>query len=139
MRATRTYGTGACSSRILAGTSSLHNRLEEKLARFKGTEGAAVFSTGFMTMMGTIAALTDENDIIFSDEFNHASIVEGCRLSKAAVKKYRHNDMDSLEELLSESDPSKNRFIVTDGVFSMKGTVPIFRRSGSWPTTTTPG
>lgn len=123
IKATREYGTGACSSRILAGTSRIHNQLEQKLAAFKGTEDAVVFSTGFMTMMGTISSLTGEDDVIFSDELNHASIVEGCRLSKAEKRRYRHNDMASLEEELFKCDPTKNKLIVTDGVFSMKGTV----------------
>lgn len=123
IKAIREYGTGACSSRILAGTTSLHTKLERKLAEFKRTEDGIVFSTGFMAMMGTIAAITEEGDIILSDELNHASIVEGCRLSKAEVKIYRHNDMVSLEQELSSCDPSRNKLIVTDGVFSMKGTV----------------
>lgn len=123
IKAIREYGTGACSSRILTGTTSLHTKLEKKLARFKGTEDAVVFSTGFMTMMGTIASITEAGDIILSDEFNHASIVEGCRLSKALVKIYKHNNMASLEDELSKCDPSVNKLIVTDGVFSMRGTV----------------
>lgn len=123
MEAVKKYGTGACSSRILTGTTSLHVELERRLAEYKGTEDAVVFSTGFMTMAGTIAALTDEGDIILSDELNHASIVEGCRVSKAQVRVYRHNNMASLEEELSRSDPAANTLIITDGVFSMKGTV----------------
>ncbi len=86
VKAVEEYGTGACSSRVLTGTTSLHNRLEKKLAEFKGTEAAVVFSTGFMTMMGTISAMTEEGDVVLSDEFNHASIVEGCRLTGAEVK-----------------------------------------------------
>jgi 8-amino-7-oxononanoate synthase len=117
------YGTGACSSRVLTGTTSLHTKLEKKLAEFKGTEDAVVFSTGFMTMMGTISALTQAGDIILSDELNHASIVEGCRLSKAQKMIYKHNNMENLEEKLSQCDPSANKIIITDGVFSMKGTV----------------
>lgn len=123
IEATRKYGTGCCSSRILAGTSSIHNKLERRLAAFKGTEESVLFSTGYMTMMGTIAALTEEGDVILSDTFNHASIVEGCRLSKAEVRKYRHNDMGSLEEELLRCNPDAAKLIVTDGVFSMKGTV----------------
>jgi len=123
IKAIREYGTGACSSRILTGTTSLHTKLEKKLAKFKGTEDAVIFSTGFMTMMGTIASITEAGDIILSDEFNHASIVEGCRLSKALVKIYKHNNMASLEDELSKCDPSVNKLIVTDGVFSMRGTV----------------
>jgi 8-amino-7-oxononanoate synthase len=101
----------------------LHNQLETKLAEFKRTEDAVVFSTGFMTMMGTVAALTEEGDMILSDELNHASIIEGCRLSKAQVMVYRHNDMASLQEILSKCPPSSNKLVITDGVFSMKGTV----------------
>ncbi|MCK4528306.1 pyridoxal phosphate-dependent aminotransferase family protein [candidate division WOR-3 bacterium] len=123
IKAIREYGTGACSSRVLTGTTSLHTKLEKKLAEFKGTEDAVVFSTGFMTMMGTISAITEAGDIILSDELNHASIVEGCRLSKAQIKIYSHNNMESLEEKLSQCDPSANKIIITDGVFSMKGTV----------------
>jgi len=123
IKAIREYGTGACSSRILTGTTSLHTKLEKKLAKFKGTEDAVVFSTGFMTMMGTIASITEAGDIILSDEFNHASIVEGCRLSKALVKIYKHNNMASLEDELSKCDSSVNKLIVTDGVFSMRGTI----------------
>jgi 8-amino-7-oxononanoate synthase len=122
-KAIEQYGTGACSSRVLTGTTSLHTKLEKRLAEFKGTEDSVVFSTGFMTLMGTISAITGEDDIILSDEFNHASIVEGCRLSKAKKRIYRHNDMGHLEEQLKSCPPGKNILIITDGVFSMKGTV----------------
>ena len=123
IEAVRKYGTGSCSSRVLTGTTSLHNQLERKLAEFKRTEDAVVLSTGFSTMMGTIATLTEEGDTILSDELNHASIIEGCRLSKAQVRVYRHNDMESLEKMLSKCSRSLNKLIITDGVFSMKGTV----------------
>ncbi len=122
-KAVEQFGTGACSSRVLTGTTSLHTKLEKRLAEFKGTEDSVVFSTGFMTMMGTISALTGEGDFILSDELNHASIVEGCRLSKAKKKIYRHSDMAHLEEQLDSCPSDKNKLIVTDGVFSMKGTV----------------
>lgn len=126
-----TYGTGSCSSRVLAGTSSLHVRLEKELAEFKGTEESLLFSTGYMTMMGTISALADEKDIIFSDQLNHASIIDGIRLSKAQVKIYKHNDMASLEENLASCDHGVNKLIVTDGVFSMKGdiaNIPVIKK-----------
>lgn len=108
---------------MLTGTTSLHTRLEQKLAEFKGTEDAVLFSTGFMAMAGTVSAIADEDTIILSDQLNHASIIEGCRLSRAEVKVYRHNDMTSLEEQLADCNPAKDKLIVTDGVFSMKGTV----------------
>jgi 8-amino-7-oxononanoate synthase len=123
VKAIREHGTGACSSRLLTGTTSLHTRLEKKLAEFKGSEDAVVFSTGFMTMMGTVSALATEGDTIISDELNHASIVEGCRLSKARVKVYPHQDMSGLRNRLKECKGTGNVLIVTDGVFSMKGSV----------------
>lgn len=123
IKAVEEYGTGACSSRVLTGTTSLHAGLEKRLAEFKGMEDAVVFSTGFMTMMGVVSALTSKGDVVLSDEFNHASIVEGCRLTDAEVRIYKHNDMADLEEKLAACDPDQNMLIVTDGVFSMKGTV----------------
>jgi 8-amino-7-oxononanoate synthase len=123
IKAVERYGTGACSSRVLTGTTSLHTRLERRLAEFKGTEDAVVFSTGFMTMMGTISALTGEGDVVLSDELNHASIVEGCRLTAADVVIYKHNDMGDLEQKLEACAPERDKLIVTDGVFSMRGTV----------------
>jgi 8-amino-7-oxononanoate synthase len=123
VRAMEEYGTGACSSRVLTGTTSLHRRLEKRLAGFKGTEDAVVFSTGFMTMMGTVSAVTSEGDVVLSDELNHASIVEGCRLTGAEVIIYRHNDLGDLQEKLASCPPEQDKLIVTDGVFSMKGTV----------------
>jgi len=117
------FGTGACSSRPLAGTTSLHVQLEKELSEFKGTEETLLFSTGYMTMVGIISALADEEDIIFSDQLNHASIIDGIRLSKAQIKIYKHNDMASLEENLANSDPDANKLIVTDGVFSMMGDI----------------
>lgn len=123
IKAIEEYGTGACSSRILTGTTSLHNKLEKRLAEFKETEDCVVYSTGFTAMMGTVAAMTEAGDIIISDELNHASIVDGCRISKAQVKIYKHNDMISLEDQLANCSPDVNKLIVTDGVFSMKGSV----------------
>jgi len=121
--ALREFGTGACSSRVLTGTTSLHARLERRLAEFKGTEDAVVFSSGFATMMGTVSAVTAEGDVVLSDSLNHASIVDGCRLSRAEVKIWRHDDMADLEEQLASCPPEQNKLVVTDGVFSMKGTV----------------
>lgn len=117
------YGTGCCSSRIFAGTTSLHLQLEEELADFKGTEAALLFSTGYMTMMGTITALMGENDVVFSDQLNHASIIDGIRLARTRCQVYRHNDMSCLEEQLRASPSRGDKLIVTDGVFSMKGSI----------------
>ncbi len=123
IKAIQEYGTGSCGSRILTGTTSLHNKLEQKLARFKKTEDAITFSAGFMALMATISAITDQNDVIFSDALNHASIIEGCRLSKAKTIVYKHNDMMDLEEKLARFPLETNKLIITDGVFSMKGDV----------------
>jgi 8-amino-7-oxononanoate synthase len=117
------YGTGSCSSRPLAGTTSLHVKLERELSNFKRTEETLLFSTGYMTMMGTISALAGENDFVLSDQLNHASIIDGIRLAKAQVKIYKHNDMESLEQSLASIDPEANKLIVTDGVFSIKGDI----------------
>ncbi len=117
------YGTGCCSSRIFAGTTSLHLQLEEELADFKGTEAALLFSTGYMTMMGTITALMGENDVVFSDQLNHASIIDGIRLARTQCRVYKHNDMSSLEEQLKAAPSGVDKLIVTDGVFSMKGSI----------------
>ena len=122
-RTLQEYGTGACSSRVLTGTTSLHVRLERRLAQFKGTEAAVIFSTGFMTMMGTVSAIAGEGDVVLSDELNHASIIEGCRLTQARVVVYRHRDLSDLEEKLAACEGGGGKLIVTDGVFSMKGTV----------------
>jgi len=123
IKAIEKYGTGSCGSRILTGTTSIHTKLEKKLAEFKKTEDSITFSAGFLALMATIAGITDKGDVIFSDELNHASIIEGCRLSKAEVKVYKHNDMASLEEQLAQCNPDANKLIITDGVFSMKGDV----------------
>jgi 8-amino-7-oxononanoate synthase len=117
------YGTGSCSSRILTGTSPLHVELERRLALFKGSDSALLFSAGFLAMMGTVSAMAGRGDVVLSDSLNHASIIDGCRLSRADVRVYRHNDMASLEEELANTPGAANRLIVTDGVFSMKGTV----------------
>lgn len=122
-RAIDLYGSGCCSSRPLAGTTSLHVKLEEEMAEFKAAEACLIFSTGYMTMMGTISALAGENDVVFSDQLNHASIIDGVKLSKARSRVFRHSDMEHLEELLATCDADANKLIVTDGVFSMKGDV----------------
>ena len=117
------FGTGCTGSRFLNGNTVLHDHLEEKLADFVGKEETLVFTTGFLTNLGTIACLVGPDDIILSDAENHASIIEGCRLSKATVITYRHNDMQDLEKKLREIPKESGCFIVTDGVFSMTGDI----------------
>lgn len=114
------YGVGAGGSRLTTGTGPLHVRLEEELARFKGREAALVFNTGYMANVGILSALMGRGDVIFSDQLNHASIIDGCRLSRAEVVVYRHNDMADLEDKLRVHQGRKG-LIVSDGVFSMDG------------------
>lgn len=126
--ATERWGTGTGASRLVSGSMRLHAQLEEALAAFKGTESALLFNTGFTANTALLASLAREGDVIFSDALNHASIIDGCRLSKARTRVYPHNDMTALEPLLREESPDrKGRFlIVTDGVFSMDGdTAPL--------------
>jgi len=117
------YGVGTGASRLIAGNPELYEQLEKNLARFKGTESAIVFPTGYQTNVGTIAALMGESDLIFSDALNHASIVDGCRLCGAKVIIYPHRDLNALEQLIKTAPQAKNRMIITDGVFSVDGTI----------------
>lgn len=117
------YGTGVSGSRFLNGTLSLHKELEKELAEFLNKEDCTIFSTGFQTNLGILAAVAGRNDIIFSDKENHASIYDGARLSFAQMVRYNHNDMQDLEKKLQEADQSKGFLIVTDGVFSMGGDI----------------
>ncbi|WP_210607876.1 8-amino-7-oxononanoate synthase [Priestia flexa] len=116
------YGVGSGGSRLTTGTTSLHRLLEEALAEFKETEEALVFNTGYMANIGVISSLFSEGDVIFSDELNHASIIDGCRLSKAKTVVYKHNDMKDLEEKIL-AHPCENGLIVSDAVFSMDGDI----------------
>jgi len=114
------YGVGSGGCRLITGSYDIHRELEERLARFKGTEACIVFNTGYMANLGTIASLTDRNWVIFSDSLNHASIVDGCRLSGARIVIYRHADADDLHRKVIEHK-GRPGLIVTDGVFSMEG------------------
>lgn len=116
------YGTGAGASRLTCGNTDLYDGLEEKIADFKGTEAAIVFGTGYMANLGVISSLMKKGDLILSDELNHASIIDGCRLSRADVKVYPHSDTKCLERMLASSSSSK-KLIVTDGIFSMDGDI----------------
>lgn len=117
------YGTGASGSRLMNGNLDLHVELEQKLADFVGKPAATVYSTGFQVNLGTISCLIGRNDYIISDEKNHASIIEGCRLSLGKMLKYRHNNMESLEKVLKTIEPERIKLIVTDGIFSMEGDI----------------
>ncbi len=121
-KAIEKYGVGPGAVRTIAGTMTLHEKLEEKLAEFKKVEAALTFQSGFNANLAVISAVVGKGDIIYSDELNHASIIDGCRLSGAKVKVYKHGDMDSLQEVLEEEREGRG-LIVTDGVFSMDGDI----------------
>lgn len=126
------YGCGSGASRLISGNLKLHEKLEEKISSFKGTESSLLFNSGYTANLGVISSLCGRGDIIFSDKLNHASIVDGCLMSGAELKRYPHKDIDALEKFL-KSTPTpihsggKKRLIVTDGVFSMDGDIAPLR------------
>ncbi|MBB6446203.1 8-amino-7-oxononanoate synthase [Bacillus benzoevorans] len=117
------FGVGSSGSRLTTGHTDWHQKLEDKIARFKQTDAALLFSSGFLANVGVLSSLPEKGDVILSDQLNHASLIDGCRLSKADTVIYNHMDMNDLEEKLRETLSYKRRFIVTDGVFSMDGTI----------------
>ena len=122
--AMKKYGVGPAAVRSIAGTTDLHVQLEQRLARFKGAQDVITFQSGFTANLGTISALVSKEDVIFSDRLNHASIIDGCRLSGAKIVAYEHNDPGSLEDAIKEHTSSHRRaLIITDGVFSMDGDI----------------
>ncbi len=123
VQATRKYGTGCAGSRFLNGTTDLHLQLEHELAQWVGKEDAMVYSTGFQVNLGVVSCVTGREDYVICDELDHASIVEGRRLSFSTPRKYRHRDMQSLEHELARCHPEAIKLIVTDGVFSMEGDI----------------
>ncbi len=132
------YGVGTCGSRFLTGTLDLHEKLEERLAKFMRREAALTFSTGFQTNLGIISTIAGKGDHIIVDRMVHASIIDACRLSFATVHKYKHNSMKDLERILASFDPGAGKLIVVDGVFSMEGDIadlpgiiPLARKYGA--------
>ena len=124
VEATRKYGVGSGAVRTIAGTMSLHLQLEEKIARFKNVEACVVFQSGFVANAGTVSAVLGKEDTIISDELNHASIIDGCRLSRAKILVFRHKDMAHAEEqLASVQHQAGRKLLITDGVFSMDGDI----------------
>jgi len=123
IEATRKYGTGCAGSPFLNGTLDLHKQLEARIAEYIGKEDVMIYSTGFGVNLGVVSTLTGREDYILWDEQDHASIIEGRRLSFSQSLKYKHNDMESLEKQLQRCEPDKIKLIVTDGVFSMEGDV----------------
>jgi len=122
IKAIEKFGCGCAGSRFLNGNLEIHEELEAKLARFFRKEAALVFATGYQTNLGAISALVGRNDVAIIDKYDHASIIDGCRLSFGKVKKYRHNDMKDLERAL-EGTKDKGKLIIVDGIFSMEGDI----------------
>src|SRR5580765_8398099 len=119
--ATRALGVGTGSVRTIAGTMAIHVELEQRLAAFKKTEAVVVFQSGFAANAGTVAAILTKDDVVVSDELNHASIVDGCRLSRATIKVFPHRDVDAARKVLAALPPGQRKLLITDGVFSMDG------------------
>jgi len=122
-KAIETYGVGPAAVRTIAGTTTLHKELERKLALFKGAESTLTFQSGFCANLAVIPAIVGEGDVVFSDELNHASIIDGARLSKAKIVRYEHCNPKDLEAKISEEKNAKRWLIITDGVFSMEGDI----------------
>ncbi len=117
------FGLGSSGSRLTTGNTEWHEKLEQRIASFKKTEAALLFSSGYLANIGVLSSLPEKGDVLLSDQLNHASIIDGCRLSKAETVIYQHADMNSLEQKLQEAQAYNRIFIVTDGVFSMDGTI----------------
>jgi 8-amino-7-oxononanoate synthase len=136
--ALKEFGPSCTGSRFLNGTLALHGELERRLARFVGKERALVFSTGYQTNLGALSALIGRNDHVICDKEDHASIIDGCRLALGRLSRYRHNDMDDFERVLSSLPPDAGKLVVVDGVFSMSGElaplpemIPICKKYGA--------
>ncbi len=124
IEATRKFGVGTGAVRTIAGTMSIHMELEKQIARFKNVEAAVVFQSGFTANAGTVSAVLGKDDLIISDELNHASIIDGCRLSKATIKIFKHRDVADCERILQETaNWPGHKLLITDGVFSMDGDI----------------
>jgi len=124
MEAIEKYGVGSGAVRTIAGTMTLHMALEEKIARFKNVEASVVFQSGFVANAGTVQAILGREDVIISDELNHASIIDGCRLSRAEIKVYPHKDVIACEKILQAlEERGRRKLLITDGVFSMDGDI----------------
>lgn len=121
LQAIRDYGVGSGSVRTIAGTMSLHMELERRLAAFKKTEAVVVFQSGFTANAGTVSSVLTKDDVVISDALNHASIIDGCRLSRAAIKVFPHKDIDAARAILRDLPASQRKLLITDGVFSMDG------------------
>jgi glycine C-acetyltransferase len=124
IEATRRFGVGSGAVRTIAGTMKMHMDLEEQIARFKNVEACVVFQSGFAANAGTVSAILGKDDLIISDELNHASIIDGCRLSRATIKVFKHKDLEDCERILKETENwDGKKLLISDGVFSMDGDI----------------
>jgi glycine C-acetyltransferase len=124
LKATEKWGVGSGAVRTIAGTMEIHMELEERIARFKNVEACVVFQSGFTANAGTVAAILNKGDLIISDELNHASIIDGCRLSRAEIRIFPHKDLEGLRKVLEDTrDHPGKKLVITDGVFSMEGDI----------------
>lgn len=121
LKAVRDFGVGSGAVRTISGTMAMHMELEARLATFKHVESVVVFQSGFAANAGTVAAILTKEDVVVSDELNHASIIDGCRLSRAAIKVFPHKDVDAARKILQEIPSTQRKILITDGVFSMDG------------------
>ncbi len=121
LEATRVFGVGSGSVRTIAGTMAIHMELERRLAEFKKVEAVVVFQSGFTANAGTVSAILTKDDVVISDELNHASIIDGCRLSRATIKVFPHKDVDAARRIIRDLPPAQRKLLITDGVFSMDG------------------
>src|SRR5829696_843129 len=121
LEAVKKFGVGSGSVRSIAGTMSIHLELERRLAEFKHVEAVVVFQSGFTANAGTVSSILTREDVVISDSLNHASIIDGCRLSRAAIKVFPHQDVDAARILLQELPAAQRKLLITDGVFSMDG------------------
>ena len=117
------FGTGVAGSRFLNGNTILHEELEKKLARFKKRERALIYATGYQMNVGVVSALAGQDDVVVVDKLDHASIIDGCRMSGAEIKRFKHNDIGDLEKVLKSIDKNKGKLVIVDGVFSMEGDI----------------
>ncbi len=121
LEATKTFGVGSGSVRTIAGTMAIHMELERRLAQFKKVEAVVVFQSGFTANAGTVSAILTKEDVVISDALNHASIIDGCRLSRATIKVFPHKDVDAAARIIRELPADQRKLLITDGVFSMDG------------------
>ena len=133
LEAVEKFGVGSGSVRTIAGTMAIHMELERRLAEFKKVEAVVVFQSGFTANAGTVSAILTKDDVVISDELNHASIIDGCRLSRATIKVFPHKDVDAARRIVARAARGQRKLLITDGVFSMDGDLGPLPASARWP------